>query len=63
MTLIPNFDGPTVTVGEAAERLGMSIGDVLDLVYEGKLPATVQKQWSGLLIPEDALGTIATRAR
>lgn len=40
----------TLTLGQAARRLGTSVDEVLRLVYEGKLPAVPERASGRLLV-------------
>jgi hypothetical protein len=50
----------TVTVPEAARRLGRPVEDVLDLIYSRMLPATAERASGRLLIRPEDLDRIAS---
>jgi excisionase family DNA binding protein len=44
----------TITLGEAARRLRITVGALLELIYDGRLPATPDPSTGRLLIkPSD----------
>jgi hypothetical protein len=40
----------TLTLGQAARRLGMTVGGVLQLIYDGELPAVPERASGRLLV-------------
>lgn len=45
-------EAKTLTLGEAARRLGTTIGALLERIYDGELPATPDRQRARLLLDE-----------
>jgi excisionase family DNA binding protein len=53
----------TLTAGEAARQLGLTIDAVLDLVYRGEITAAVERTSGRLMIDESALDRWRSRQR
>jgi excisionase family DNA binding protein len=45
----------TITLGEAARRLGITVDALLELIYDGRLIATADRATGRLLVKSDDL--------
>ena len=52
----------TITIGEAARRLGTTVGELLELIYDGQLHATADPATGRLLVrPQDLDGLLPAK--